>query len=127
MMTILQYLHPFDSRQYAEAASAVRIIGRDCIQRRITALERGDQVPNDILTHILRSARTLAIVPVSSCYVLICPIQKSMTQWTLRYWWMTLQPSTLLVSLSVATCVYVNKIVDVEQVKKQQGTYWCLQ
>jgi hypothetical protein len=35
---------------------ALRMIGRDCIKKRIEMVESGKQVPNDILTHILQMA-----------------------------------------------------------------------
>ena len=49
-----QYLHPFEAAKYRNAARSVRAIGRDCIKRRIQSIESGEQVPNDILTHILQ-------------------------------------------------------------------------
>jgi len=41
---------------YRETARAIRIIGRECIQKRITAIENGEEVPNDILTSALKAA-----------------------------------------------------------------------
>ena len=49
-----QYLHPFEAVKYRQAAKDIRAIGRDCIKRRIKMIESGEQVPNDILTHILQ-------------------------------------------------------------------------
>ena len=34
----------------------MRMIGKDCIQRRIKAIENGEETPSDLLTHILQSA-----------------------------------------------------------------------
>ena len=48
----------------------------------------------------------------------MCSIQKSMTQWILTHWWMTLLPSILLVGLtvcaqaSVHACMHVGRWVD---------------
>ena len=42
---------------YRETARAIRIIGRECIQKRITAIGNGEQVPDDILTSALKAAR----------------------------------------------------------------------
>ena len=41
---------------YREVVRALRAIGRDCIQRRIQALEGGQTVPRDVLTCILKTA-----------------------------------------------------------------------
>ena len=51
---LTQYLHPYKTRSYRKAVQAIRKIGRECIQRRISAIENGEQVPNDILTQIIR-------------------------------------------------------------------------
>ncbi len=48
-----QYIHPFEAEAYRETVRAIRTIGRDCIKKRIAMVERGVEVPNDILTHIL--------------------------------------------------------------------------
>ena len=37
-----------------ETARALRAVGRECVWKRINAVENGEQVPNDILTHILK-------------------------------------------------------------------------
>ena len=52
----MQYLHPYVMEGYREAVRALRAIGRDCIQKRIKALEEGQTVPHDILTCILKTA-----------------------------------------------------------------------
>ena len=45
---------------YAEAALKVRQIGEYCIRKRLAALENKQEVPNDILTLILQTARELS-------------------------------------------------------------------
>ena len=40
---------------------ALRLIGRDCIKKRIHVVESGERVPNDILTHILQMACELCL------------------------------------------------------------------
>ena len=55
---ILQYYHPFKAEEYRRTSRAIRAIGRDCIKKRIQLIESGEQVPNDILTHILQVAST---------------------------------------------------------------------
>ena len=42
---------------YREAVTAMRKIGRDCIEKRINAVTSGEEVPNDILTQMLKSFR----------------------------------------------------------------------
>ena len=49
-------LHPLEVRGYRETIRALRIIGRDCIMKRITAIEAGEDVPRDILSSILQVA-----------------------------------------------------------------------
>ena len=39
---------------------AIRIIGRDCIIKRIKVIESGAEVPNDTLTHIVQVACKLS-------------------------------------------------------------------
>ncbi|KAL5496599.1 hypothetical protein EMCRGX_G012912 [Ephydatia muelleri] len=51
-----QYLHPFEAKGYRKAVRALRTIGKECIVKRIKALDSGEEVPNDILTHILKVA-----------------------------------------------------------------------
>jgi len=53
-----QYMHPFKTKLYRESVKAIRTIGRECIQKRINAIENGEQVPNDILTQIIRITKT---------------------------------------------------------------------
>ena len=40
---------------YRESIEAMRMIGRGCIEKRIKAVNSGEEVPNDILTQILQS------------------------------------------------------------------------
>ena len=56
MIWLLQYLHPFEVKSYQETIRAMRMIGRDCIMKRIRAVEAGDQIPRDILSSILQVA-----------------------------------------------------------------------
>lgn len=51
-----QYVHPFEARSYRETVRAIRSIGRDCIRKRIRAFENHEDLPNDILTNILKVA-----------------------------------------------------------------------
>lgn len=46
---------------------AFRKIGKDCIQGRIKAIEDGGEVPQDVLTHILKSASKY----VAKCFILL--------------------------------------------------------
>jgi hypothetical protein len=67
---------------HREAARALRAIGRDCIQKRIKALEEGQTVPHDILTCILKTASEYQphfydlpymYIPYSNYWVYACP------------------------------------------------------
>lgn len=49
----MQYFHPLEAEGYRETVRALRVMGRDCISKRIKAIKEGQPVPNDILTHIL--------------------------------------------------------------------------
>eukprot|EP00731_Ephydatia_muelleri_P008149 Em0004g487a len=53
---LYKYFHPYEAEGYREAIRALRSIGRECIQMRIKALDNGEEVPNDILTCILKVA-----------------------------------------------------------------------
>ena len=66
-------MHPFEAEGYRETVRAIRIIGRDCIMKRIKMIESGAEVPNDILTHILQLACKLIFYdcPVNILKVLI--------------------------------------------------------
>ncbi len=55
-MFCAQYLHPFEVKGYQETVRALRMIGRDCIMKRIKAVEAGEQIPRDILSSILQVA-----------------------------------------------------------------------
>ena len=52
----MQLLHPHETEGYREAVRAIRQIGKDCIVRRIKAIDNDEEVPNDILTQIIRVA-----------------------------------------------------------------------
>ena len=51
-----QYLHPFEAEGYRETIRALRMIGRDCIMKRIKAVEDGEPIPRDILSSMLQLA-----------------------------------------------------------------------
>ena len=59
MIFALQFFHPFETKHYHEVVSTLRMIGRECISKRIKALDNGDEVPLDILSHILKVASKL--------------------------------------------------------------------
>lgn len=44
-------------REVRESVRFLRQVGKDCVQRRREALQRGEDVPADILTQILKGAR----------------------------------------------------------------------
>ena len=48
----------------------IRQLGRECIQKRINAIESGEQVPNDILTHIVKITSGLLPVHMSNMKVI---------------------------------------------------------
>ena len=56
MIFALQFLHPLETRKYHKVVSTLRMIGRECISKRIKALDNGEEVPLDILSHILKVA-----------------------------------------------------------------------
>ena len=68
-------MHPWKSEEYREAARMIRQIGRDCIQERIAAVKNGEEVPNDILSTILKIGSKNCIctyyVCITSIYKLI--------------------------------------------------------
>jgi hypothetical protein len=37
------------------AVEALRMMGRDCVQKQINAIENGEDLPNSILAHLLKS------------------------------------------------------------------------
>ncbi|XP_064405688.1 cholesterol 24-hydroxylase-like isoform X2 [Halichondria panicea] len=59
-----KYLHPFEVKSYQETIRALRMIGRDCIMKRIRAVEAGEQIPRDILSSILQVASTKESVDI---------------------------------------------------------------
>eukprot|EP00731_Ephydatia_muelleri_P028755 Em0020g399a len=54
--TLFELLYPHETETYREAVTAMRRIGRDCIEKRIKAVTSGEEVPNDILTQILQTS-----------------------------------------------------------------------
>ena len=56
MLNLFQYFHPFEAKGYRKAVRPLSTIGNKCIVKRIKALDNGEEVPNDILTHILKVA-----------------------------------------------------------------------
>ena len=70
-------MHPWKSEEYREAARMIRQIGRDCIQERIAAVKNGEEVPNDILSTILKIGSkncmyTLVHMLVFGLYMYLC-------------------------------------------------------
>eukprot|EP00731_Ephydatia_muelleri_P008733 Em0004g1071a len=59
-------LHPFETRSYRETIRAMRSIGRECIRKRIRALDNGEDVPDDILTSILKVASNDAAADIET-------------------------------------------------------------
>ena len=97
---------------YRETARAIRIIGRECIQKRITAIENGEEVPNDILTSALKAAgefprdllqQLIPLTKAQQCslyfYIHIDPLQRQKDSLIYRIWRMTSLLSMLLVWL----------------------------
>ena len=56
LTSYVKYVHPFEVEGYREVMRALRMIGKDCIKKRIRMIENSEQVPNDILTQILQLA-----------------------------------------------------------------------
>ena len=66
MINFLQYWNPSEAEGYRETTRAVRKLGRKCIQERIDAIRNGEEVPNDILSNILRiTSELMMIVSIS--------------------------------------------------------------
>ena len=55
----MQLIHPFEAMKYRKTIRAIRAIGKKCINGRIALLEKGEILPNDILSHILQIASKL--------------------------------------------------------------------
>lgn len=51
-------LSPRYMEGYRETARAVRALGYKCIEKRIKAVQNGEEVPNDILSQIIRTTST---------------------------------------------------------------------
>ena len=56
VVCFFQLLHPYQTEGYRESVRAIRQIGQDCIVRRFKAISNEEEVPNDILTQIVRVA-----------------------------------------------------------------------
>ena len=56
MYTCIQLMHPYVTEGYREVVRAIRQIGQECIVRRFKAIANEEEVPNDILTQIIRTA-----------------------------------------------------------------------
>ncbi len=55
-----------ETREIQEAMCAVRKMGRDVIEARISAIEKGEETPNDVLNQILQLAcKLISFIPVS--------------------------------------------------------------
>ncbi len=54
-----QLLYPKKVKEYRKCIKALRRIGRDCIMRRIERIKSGEEMPNDILTYMLSSKKTI--------------------------------------------------------------------
>ena len=61
---LVQLLHPSEAEGYREAIKAIRHIGCECILRRFKAVANNEEVPNDILTQIIRIATSSNSVAV---------------------------------------------------------------
>ncbi|KAL5463995.1 hypothetical protein EMCRGX_G032950 [Ephydatia muelleri] len=61
-----KFLHPFEVRNYREVARTLRVIGRNCIQKRIKALNDGKDVPHDILSYIIKAATSDVTADIES-------------------------------------------------------------
>ena len=44
-LNFLQFLHPSKALGYRETARTLRAVGRECVWKRINAVENGEQVP----------------------------------------------------------------------------------
>ena len=56
IISVFQILHPYLTEGYRETVRAIRQIGRECILQRFKAISNKEEVPNDILTQIVRVA-----------------------------------------------------------------------
>ena len=56
MSCTLQLIHPYVTEGYREAVRAIRQIGQECVLRRFKAITNEEEVPNDILTQIIKTA-----------------------------------------------------------------------
>ena len=56
LLNSLQFFHPYITEGYRESIRAMRKIGKNCIAQRFKAIANKEEVPNDILTQIIRVA-----------------------------------------------------------------------
>eukprot|EP00731_Ephydatia_muelleri_P008075 Em0004g413a len=61
-----QFFHPFECEGYRNAVRTLRGVGKECILKRMKVLDDGGEVPNDILTFILKSATTDSAVDIET-------------------------------------------------------------
>ena len=61
-----QIFHPYEAEGYRETIRAVRQIGRNCILQRFKAIANNEEVPNDILTQIIRIASSGGSVEIEN-------------------------------------------------------------
>ena len=54
----MQIFHPYEVEGYREAIRGIRKIGQGCIEKRFKAIANEEEVPNDILTQIVRVAQS---------------------------------------------------------------------
>ncbi|XP_064393862.1 cholesterol 24-hydroxylase-like [Halichondria panicea] len=54
--TLMRFYSPVETKEYQDAISAVRKLGRDQIEARIKAIESGQETPTDLLNQILQLA-----------------------------------------------------------------------
>lgn len=52
----MQVCHPYEAEGYRETVRAIRRIGRECILQRFQTIRNYEDVPNDILTQIVKIA-----------------------------------------------------------------------
>lgn len=58
--------------EYREAARAVRALGHKCIEKRIKNIQCGEEVPNDILSQILRTRSMTYSIKLITQQQLLC-------------------------------------------------------
>lgn len=109
-----QFLHPFEVRNYREVARTLRVIGRNCIQKRIKALNDGKDVPHDILSYIIKAAsKHLYWQCISNWICIICLIASDVTAdiESLVDDFVTFYIAGEMVLLFVCTCVCMDALL----------------